>query len=50
MGRLLHVACECADFAADANGWPIPDIVDFARALAAGRCKAATALAQWAWT
>ena len=48
VGRLLHVACECADFAADANGWPIPDIVDFARALAASHRKAAAELAQWA--
>lgn len=30
-GRLLHVACECADLAADANSWPIPEIVSRAR-------------------
>ena len=48
VGRLLHVACECADLAADANGWPVSDIVNYARALAANHRKAATALARWA--
>jgi aminoglycoside phosphotransferase (APT) family kinase protein len=48
VGRMLHVACECADCAADANCWPISDIVNSASALAANRRKAAAALARWA--
>jgi aminoglycoside phosphotransferase (APT) family kinase protein len=47
VGRLLHVACECADLAADANGWPVSDIVKSARTIATRRRKAAAALGRW---
>lgn len=48
VARLLHVACECADLAAKADDWPVAGIVACARTLAAGRRKAAAALARWA--
>jgi len=46
-GRLLHVACECADLAADANSWPIPEIVSRARRFVTEHPKAVGKLQQW---
>jgi aminoglycoside phosphotransferase (APT) family kinase protein len=47
VGRLLHVACECADLVTDENDWPVSDIVNYARGCAVNRRAAAAALGRW---